>query len=203
MVASDCREMAFGGPSCPFQFYIDLVVHKLRSEKTWDRKGSLSDKGLARSWEAGIGHMWVKWKACILTGTVISCCNNLWRDVAGCLSQKAVHYQWSLLNKIVLLGQAVSWGCVPSLWIFTWCYPNYCFCQEVSIQRLSPFFLTSTNTRNIFFRKFQRWTTCNSSSLFTCHQKQWNTLKRGRLIHMVLYRLQGTDEVYKCILHRK
>lgn len=48
MVASDCREMAFGGPSCPFQFYTDAVVHKLQSEKTWDRKGSLSDRGLAR-----------------------------------------------------------------------------------------------------------------------------------------------------------
>lgn len=40
MVASNCRGMGFDGPSCPFQFYAPVVIHKHQSEKTTsDRKG--------------------------------------------------------------------------------------------------------------------------------------------------------------------
>lgn len=40
MVASNCREMGFDGPSCPFQFYAPVVIHKPR-RRPLTRKGSL------------------------------------------------------------------------------------------------------------------------------------------------------------------
>lgn len=43
MVASNCKEMGFDGPSGPFQFYAPVVIHKNQSEKTTsDRKGLFS-----------------------------------------------------------------------------------------------------------------------------------------------------------------
>lgn len=47
--------------------------------------------------EAGIRLIWVQWNGCILTRTVISFCNNLWRNIAGHFSWKALHCNWNSL----------------------------------------------------------------------------------------------------------